>query len=732
MIEKILTPQLIDALGWTLLHSLWQAAAFAILLVLMLIAMKRYSAQARYIISVSMLSAFFITVAITFVNQWTLATELHQVSVSEGVTTIEPQISEAFAKADSPTTGHSISASDNTYESWIETFRSYYQDHLPLLVTMWLLGVLFLQLRFLGQLAYVQRLRHYGTELIPSSWNERIEELEDKLRIQKKVRYLTSIRIGSPMVVGWLKPVILFPKDLFHSLSDSEIYTVLAHELAHIRREDFVVNFVQSFLCNIFFFHPGVWWMSNRIDEEREHCCDDLAMTTTGTAITYARTLINISQYNLSTQTGAQQLAVAFAGKRKKKSGFTSRIKRLFVTNNGGDAFREGFTSALILIAALTVGVMAIGQTDNVESNTVIESISHDVQLEEDIAEDLIIDNGLNSDRLPVERPSEPARAVKPTIAVESPQSATNDYAHDARLDALIKACNKGKIEIVRSLVEGGIDINKIGTEGFTPLMSAVNNDHSRIVAYLIDQGAKVNEFSNGWSALIEAADEGAIKSMKLLLDAGADVNYYRSPMSPTAASMAASEGHIECLKTLDQYGADLNGNGSSAPPLHMAAEEGKLYIVKYLLGKKVDVNKKNALGQTALMYAASEGKLEVAEVLITAGADMTLKDRKGQSAIDYVEDQEMLNFLKTYRSYDKMWSGNQTLPDIHQATLDGKIEYVADLVAKGVDVDSRDALGRTSLHIASAQNHNIDMQVLLDLGANINAKDNLGRTPIM
>ena len=373
MIEYILTPQSIEALGWTLLHSVWQGAVFAIFLVLVLIALRSYTAQARYVVAVGLLFAFFLTVSITFWQQWETANSHRALSVqqlntpsTDGVLIINNNREQVLppdsdGKNVAPITSE-ISSGDQA--NWLHAFKDYFDYHLPLLVTIWFLGVLFLQLRFLGQLAYVQRLKHYGTQLFPSTWNDTIEELEGKLRIQKKVNYLTSMRITSPMVIGWLKPVVLMPQQLFHTLSETEIYEILAHELAHIRREDFIVNLLQTFLCNVFFFHPGVWWMSNRIDEEREHCCDDLAVAATGSATSYAKTLISVTEFQLQMK-NTTSLAVAFSGKHKKRErgGFTGRIRRLFTTSKSAANFKEGFATACILVAALFLGVVATGHT---------------------------------------------------------------------------------------------------------------------------------------------------------------------------------------------------------------------------------------------------------------------------------------------------------------------------------------------------------------------------------
>ena len=785
MIDYFLNPQTVEALGWTLLHSIWQGAVFALLLVIILISLRSYTAQSRYVVSVGLLCAFFLTVSASFYQKYQeanykyeLVAQINTQALGQNFINESKLDEKIYHGINNPSPllleGKLV---EEDQVSWMVSFKEYYDNHLPLLVTIWFMGILFLQLRFLGQLAYVQRLKHYGTQLLPASWNNKIEELEGKLRIQKKVAYLTSLRVESPMVIGWLKPVVLLPQQLFNSLTETEIYAVLAHEMAHIRREDFIVNLVQTLLCNIFFFHPGVWWMSNRIDEEREHCCDDLAVAATGPATSYAKTLINVSKIQLNRH-GNTSLAMALSGKRKK-GGFSDRIRRLFTVSNGAGTYREGFATACILISALLIGAVATGRTvhDNESSSNEDKTemkLESDIKLETDMSlqtdlslkqeksiddiptfeyngrsddneersistidtiplnetEDFIyipeISQVVKNNNKPVAAPAAPVSPVNPQ-AFQRVDTYYSDTTTDTNIDVLMMAIENGELGKVIKLSNAGFDIDGVGSTGFTPLMAAVSENEYEIVDFLIEHGADVNQNINGWSPLIEAADEGSLESMKLLLEAGADVNFFWSFGSPTAMTMAASEGHLECLKLLVKYGADINGIKKSFPPLHTAAEEDKRDIIDYLISQNVKVNKKDMTGRTALMYAASEGNKYAVMMLVEAGADKSINDLRGHQAIDYAEDEDAYDVVDYLRA-----EGNGKRPDIHQATLDGKIEKVERMVKQGVDVNSRDEYGRTPLHIAAAQNYTIDMQVLFDIGADINAQDHQGRTPLM
>jgi len=679
MIEQLLHPQLVQALGWTLLHSLWQGAAFALVLATLLIGLRSYTAQARYAVSAGLFAAFFLTVGSTFYQQWQQAdpnvrSSSISTSLTDELSTIQTNKGNqasaktpALASNEKPAVNYTATAPP-FWKSATLALSNYYSEHLPLLVTLWLMGVLVLQLRFLGQLAFVQRLKHYGTNAFPEVWADRIEELESKLRIQKKIVYRTTLRASSPMVIGWLKPVILFPQLMLNKLSDTEVYAVLAHELAHVRRDDFAVNLLQTLLTNVFFFHPGVWWMSNQVDEEREHCCDDLAILATGEAMPYAKTLLNVSQLHRTSFAGQPQLAMAMSGtdKRKKGSGFAERVKRLFTTNSGAGTFREGFATACILLAGLGMAYAFTNQTE-------VPLADHLVAFEESrSASNLDNTSMVGAQGVPAPlKPTTPPAPNSPTIEdgwsidnIAKPSNITSTTitttitpgfsVQDTLLAMLLTAVRTGDLQQVQLLLDRGADINgtfvDLGIDGvWSPLLLASSENQLAIAKLLIGRGADVNLVVNGWTPLLEAADEGSLETLNFLLESGADINWHQGPNSPTALSMAASEGKKDCLLALLKAGADMNGFGESLPPLHAAAREGKVDLMRSLITRGADVNQSDAVGRTALMYAASEGLGDPVSLLISSLADPNLADYTGMRAVEFALEngaQDLAHFL--------------------------------------------------------------------------------------
>src|SRR5262249_13851986 len=148
------------------------------------------------------------------------------------------------------------------------------------------------------------------TEPAEPAWQAIVTRLSRRLHIARRVRIFRSSLVDVPTVIGWLKPVVLVPASALAGLAPHQLEAVLAHELAHIRRHDYLVNLMQTLVETLLFYHPAVWWLSRRIRLERENCCDDLAVHLCGDPYTYARALADLEQL----RGGRRQLALAATG----------------------------------------------------------------------------------------------------------------------------------------------------------------------------------------------------------------------------------------------------------------------------------------------------------------------------------------------------------------------------------------------------------------------------------
>ncbi|MGV3538936.1 MAG: M56 family metallopeptidase [Rufibacter sp.] len=342
LLHDVLPQEVMHALGWTLLHSIWQGALIALLLAALLGLMHRHSAATRYHVAWAGLAALLLISVATFVNLYEPIGATVPVAASEA----EPASSLVGVTVESQT------APIGFWENIWSQGQGYFNRHLPAVVLLWLLGMLLMGLRVLGGWVYVQRLRSYRTSEVSQIWQQKSRELSQKLGITQLVGVAESAMVHVPMVLGHFKPLILLPVGALTGLSSAQIEAILAHELAHVHRKDYLLNLLQSMVETLFFFHPAVWWISDCVRTEREHACDDLALTVCGDSLTYAYALTNLEEMMMNKNTSSPRLAVAFSGRRRTLLG---RISRLVQKSTLRPSFSEGFLASCAVIAGVLV-----------------------------------------------------------------------------------------------------------------------------------------------------------------------------------------------------------------------------------------------------------------------------------------------------------------------------------------------------------------------------------------
>ena len=327
-IETLLAKPILQALGWALLHFIWQGAIIAALYAVAKIFLRKRAANIRYAAACSALALMLAAPLITlFIMARSSVGEQAIAATSEASVVVEPYAAAAptlDARTKPSTSGEtqtvfgSSTRKDSDY--LIEWARGRFALCMPWLLALWFAGVLFLSLRFAGGLAMTHRLRRREAGPALDVWQEKICDLSKRLRVSRPVRLCESLIVEVPTVIGWLRPVILLPASALTGLSGAQIEALLAHELAHVRRYDYLVNLVQTAIETLLFYHPAVWWVSREIREEREHCCDDLAVAACGNVLVYARALAELEQLRIA----APRLAVAANG-----GSLLRRIQRL-------------------------------------------------------------------------------------------------------------------------------------------------------------------------------------------------------------------------------------------------------------------------------------------------------------------------------------------------------------------------------------------------------------------
>jgi len=177
---------------------------------------------------------------------------------------------------------------------------------LSLIVVAWTLGVFAMSIRLFGGWLLTRRLATRAASAVSPAIDAAARAVAAKLQMRRAVAILESQAVAVPTLVGWLKPVVLLPAAALAGLSPDQLRAILAHELAHIRRHDYLVNLLQSMVETLLFYHPATWWVSARIRAEREHCCDDLAVEVCGDRLVYASALAE-----LTSMAGSGGLALA-------------------------------------------------------------------------------------------------------------------------------------------------------------------------------------------------------------------------------------------------------------------------------------------------------------------------------------------------------------------------------------------------------------------------------------
>lgn len=229
---------------------------------------------------------------------------------------------------------------------WVDTLS-------PWLGWIWIAGVMILSVRLLGGIWYVRQLRKQAISSPFDEWQKMTDEFASRLGISREVKLAFSRKVSQPMTLGLFRPIILLPVELMTGLPMADLDMVLAHELAHIRRADYLINVLQNVLEIAFFFHPVVWWISRDMRRSREACCDDLAVGITGDAIRYAQTLTRLQRLFISQKTFLPMTYLA------SPATLRLRVERLFVA--------KSTASPLLILPALAfiAGLMLLHPWNN-------------------------------------------------------------------------------------------------------------------------------------------------------------------------------------------------------------------------------------------------------------------------------------------------------------------------------------------------------------------------------
>lgn len=328
MIDILLRHPASEALGWALVHSLWQGTVAAVLIVPIRSAPRRYMAGCAGLAAV--LCAFLFTF-------WYCLPD------SQYVAGVRRAAGASFLGLAADTLAAPASRRGNV-AAWLTPF--------------WLAGVVFFQLRTISAWLTTQRLRRRGVCLAPDEWQLRLQRLATRMCVAQPVQMLESALATIPIVVGYLRPSILLPAGLLLAIPARQMEAILLHELAHIRRHDYLVNLLQTLVEGLLFYNPAVWWISRVIRTEREHCCDDLAVAASdaGGAYEYALALTALEGCRSATRLESATSVAATGGN------LMERVRRLLYPQQQSRPVMAGWAAAAPVFVAILLMMAAAAQ----------------------------------------------------------------------------------------------------------------------------------------------------------------------------------------------------------------------------------------------------------------------------------------------------------------------------------------------------------------------------------
>jgi len=363
-----LNEQTINALGWNLFHIIWQGFLLAFILAVILQFLKNKSAQIRYLVAYLSL---FLLVALSVYN---FSNNLNRTT---NITSHEIIDNGNFELDDKNLTGFSNTESLNPMFDQLKTKIKKIDKYFPLIVNLWLFGVLISILKFILGFLYTQKLKNNYIQEISGIWHKKFKCLQAQLKVNKVIRYLESGLVKSPVVIGYFKPCILIPAEMLTGMPSNQIEAIIAHEIAHIRRNDYILNVLQSLVETLFFFHPAVWFISSQIRKERENSCDDLALTVCKESTVYAKALVSIQELSLK----RHYSAVAFSGRKKH---LLNRVKRMIMKQQDNlptGRIKSNFTDKLIASAIIISAMIALSFTYTAKTSEYIEERNYSQEI---------------------------------------------------------------------------------------------------------------------------------------------------------------------------------------------------------------------------------------------------------------------------------------------------------------------------------------------------------------
>lgn len=340
--QNIIPDNYLTAIGWMIVHSIWQIAGIGLILGLALRVYQQKSANFKYLLSLSALICILFASTATFFYHF----EAQVAGVT--VNTLTATELNHFLNSDLPYIEEKESDSFFT--------AKFIEEYIPTLVNLWFFGALLYLIRLGSSLADIRNLNRKTHLVIGEIWNHKLAQFSKAMGINRNVKLMESQHVDVPITYGIWKPVILIPSAMLLNLHPSQLEAILVHELAHIKRHDYLINLFQSVMEICFFFHPVFWWINKTIKEQRENACDDLVIENGIKREALAYGLANVLNY---AQNNPPEVAMAAV---KKQNPTLDRIKRIMGVNSSPS--QPTTLTSIIMIFTLLLGATLLVNAD--------------------------------------------------------------------------------------------------------------------------------------------------------------------------------------------------------------------------------------------------------------------------------------------------------------------------------------------------------------------------------
>ena len=532
---------IIEATGWSLIHFIWQG-----LLVAAVYGVGRRVLHGRHPVSRYYLGLVCMVLLVALPIVTAISTY-----APPGPQQETPVASETNAIA-----AAALSATENVDVSGAV------RRALPWLVAAWAAGVLLLASRVLINWRRMKRLIRVGTRPLSERWQQRVDALIDVFQIRSAVRVVESTLVEVPTVLGWLKPVILLPTSSFVGLTPQQLELVIAHELGHIRRLDYIVNLFQVAAETILFYHPAVAWISRSIREEREKCCDDLVISRCGQPMEYAKALTNLE----SIRSGHYSPALAATDGK-----LFERIERI-VCNHKAEPREALIGNGLVLMTLAAIVVLGGRLGDPLATLDAQRARLADALVAELLTQTLPSQSEallapLESARARFLPPAEPVVEDEPPVARTESRPAAAQSAASQRLSDPVPTTVDTEPQGTSST---NVPLDPVDSPMVSADGAAAQADVGERPIVLRDSADTLPASPQPYVAAPEAGDAVPVQQSTLDTDAAEpDAGILRqvAPSYPVQARIAGQTGHVELSFRVDSNGRPIDIEIEEAHP---------------------------------------------------------------------------------------------------------------------------------------------------------------------